>query len=308
MTKYKFFKILSILFTLVFSISAHAAGTCLVDKSDIKSDMKKIAEKLDVVYASDAKSSSVNKIYDNQQLIVDRTDPFLKQVNAVGVIKAQPNGINHATAILISPCHVLVNAHAVTNQQAKKSLDFVYISLGQNRCNLPNEFVYSDIPGRVIAIGDGSENERDINSAHDYSIIKISQTISDIDLPIIAEENMLVTDTLMMVGYPEDATSDQKSGLRYPTASFTKPTLFNKNGMFKISNNATREGSSGSGLFVLDKSADQNRQTVLTGIHVGSNRYGAIAIQTSSILAHLKSTNPQVYNQLKSSIESNTCK
>ena len=308
MTKQKFFKVLSILAILFFSISAQSAGTCLVDKSDIKTDMQKIAEKLDAVYASDATSSSVNKIYDNQQLKVDRTDPFLKQVNGVGVIKAQPNGSSHATAILISPCHVLVNAHAVTNLQAKKSLDFVYISLGQSRCNLPNEFEYLDIHGKVIAMGNRSEDETQIPDLNDYAIVKLPIDLTSIELPFISEEGIRASDSFIKIGFPENSTVLQKTGYRYPAANFVKLTAFNRDGTFGYSNNLTQQGSSGSGVFALDRNSDGSRQLVLSGIHVGLNKYGAIGLQTEAILKDLKLTNPQVYNQLKSSIESNSCK
>ena len=73
------------------------------------------------------------------------TDKLMKQVNAVGIIKPFPKSINHATAILVSPCHVLVNSHAVSDIQAKKSQASVYISLGQSTCESPNEFAYENI-------------------------------------------------------------------------------------------------------------------------------------------------------------------
>lgn len=269
--------------------------------------MQKIAEKLDAKYASDATHSSVNKIYDYQQLKVDRTDRFLKQVNAVGIIKAIPSSHAHASAILISPCHVLVNAHAVTNLQAKKSLEFVYISVGQSSCDSPNQFANQDISGKVIAMGDKSETEKGINPANDYAIVKISQSIYDVLLPFIDEDSINANDTLMSVGFPKNATRDSSTGLRYPTANFVKPTYFNEDGTFRSSNNVTEEGSSGSGLFILDKNSNGSRQLVLAGIHVGSDEYGAAGIQTFSILRNLKSNNLIVYDQIKSAIENNRC-
>ncbi len=307
MEKQKILKILTTLIILLISIGAQAACICLVDKSDIKTDMQKIAEKLDTVYATDATTLSVNKIFDNQQLKVDRTDPFLKQVNAVGVIKAQPNSVNHATAILISPCHILVNAHAVTNLKAKKSLEYVYISIGQSSCDSPKEFDYQDIDGKVIAIGDISEDETKISDSYDYAIVKLPRDIQNIEIPIISVVRIYATASLVKVGFPENSTSLQKTGLRYPTANFVKQTRFHKNGTFTYSNNTKQEGSSGSGVFVLDRTDDGIRQVVLSGIHVGLNDYGAIGLQTASILKDLKSKNPEVYNQLKSSIEKNSC-
>lgn len=306
MTKQKFFKSLFII-SISFSISAQAAGTCLADKSDIKSDMEKIADKLNIKYAPGATFLSINKIYDNQQLKVDRTDPFLKQVNAVGVIKPFPNSNNHATAILISPCHVLVNSHAISNSQAKKSATLVYISLGQNSCDSPSEFAYSNISGKVISMGDRSETEQAINPANDYAIVKISQPIYDVLLPFIDEDSINANDTLMSVGFPKNATRDSSTGLRYPTANFVKPTYFNVDGTFRSSTNVTEEGSSGSGLFILDKNSNESRQLVLAGIHVALDDYGAIGIQTFSILRNLKSNNPIVYDQIKSAIVNNRC-
>ena len=133
-----FVKILTALTILCITGSSQAAGICLTDKSDIALDMKTITEKLNVKYAdkSSNSKSDINQTYDEQQLKVDRSDKFLKQVDAVGIISDNIAGqsVGYATAVLISPCHVLVNAHGVTNKDAKKGKAPVYISLGQNSC------------------------------------------------------------------------------------------------------------------------------------------------------------------------------
>ena len=311
MAKQKIFKILSILAILFFSISSQAAGTCLSDKSDISADMKKIHEKLAVItFITPNKNITtgidIRKLYDDQQLKVDRTDKLLKQVNAVGIIKPSLNDINHATAILISPCHVLVNAHAVPNIQAKKSLASVYVSIGQSTCESPNEFAYNDMLGKVIAIGDPSDSESGRNHAHDYAIIKLSQSINDIELPIVSEEPLHGLESLISVGFPS-STVESKSGFRYPTASFSKPTIFNGVGTFRYSNTKTEDGASGSGMFFLDKNEDGTSQFVLAGIIVGSSVYGGLAIQTAQILQHLKTSNYKAYKEIEAAIKTNSC-
>ena len=107
------------------SLPALAAGSCMSDKSDIREDTKVISDKLTVKYGfspildtsskidPNYKAKDIDKIYDAQELKVDRSLPFLDQLNAVGVITDAPLGKQkgYATAVLISPCHVLVNAH-----------------------------------------------------------------------------------------------------------------------------------------------------------------------------------------------------
>lgn len=130
----------------------------------------------------------------------------MKQFNAVGIIKPFPSSIKHATAILISPCHVLINSHAVPNLQAKKSLEYVYISLGQSTCDKPNEFAYSNISGKVIAMGDNSELEEKIDNSRDYAIVKLIQSINDIELPVISEEPINADNIFISVGFPKHVT------------------------------------------------------------------------------------------------------
>ena len=126
MDKQKILKVLSILIILLISISSLAASTCLADKSDIAGDMKVIAEKLNVKYWDKnlTGKADTNQIYDNQQLKVDRSDKFLKQANAVGVITDAPIGSQkgYASAVLILPCHVLVNAHGVDSVKSSFNL------------------------------------------------------------------------------------------------------------------------------------------------------------------------------------------
>lgn len=291
-------------------VNAHAGGTCLIDKSDISEDMNKIHEKLAVITSLPSNKNFTTEIirnlYDDQQLKVDRTDKLMKQVNAVGIIRAYANGINSATAILITPCHVLVNSHAVTNRKAKKSLASVYISIGQSSCESLNEFAYNDIEGKVIAIGDLSVNEDKIHGEHDYAVVKLSQIINGIDLPIVSEEPLHGLESLISIGFPL-STVKSKSGYRYPTANFSKPTIFNENGSFRYSNNKTEDGSSGSGMFILDKNEEGTSQFVLTGIHVGLSEFGGYAIQTAQILRHLKKNNFKVYKEIENAIKTNSC-
>ena len=301
----------SVLALQVFMVNAQAAGTCLSDKSDISEDMKKIHEKLAVITSIPPNKNfttgiNIRKLYDDQQLKVDRTDKLMKQINAVGIIKPFPNSINSATAILISPCHVLVNSHAVPNIKAKKSIDSVYISIGQSSCESPNEFTNNNIPGKVIFMGDKSEIEQKIDDSRDYAIVKLSQMISNIELPLVSEEPLQGLESLISVGFPL-STVESKSGYRYPTASFSKPTIFNQDGTFQYSNDKTEDGSSGSGMFILDKNEDGTSQFVLTGINVGSNIRGGFAIQTAQILRNLKVNNFKVYKEIEAAIRNNSC-
>lgn len=111
----------------------------------------------------------------------------------------------------------------------------------------------------------------------------------------------------MSIGFPKTATRDSKTGLRYPTSNFVKPTHFTNAGTFFSSNNVTEEGSSGAGIFVLDRNSDNSPQLILAGIHIGLDIYGAVGIQTYSILKNLKLTNFKTYNLVKSAIEKNSC-
>lgn len=153
-----------VFFIEMFSISAHAAGTCLSDKSDISEVTKKINQKLAVKYGKSPVENAgkvvyvkdnVDEIYDEQELSVDRSLPFLNQLNAVGVITDSPiaNSTGYATAILISPCHILTNGHSIVKDEAQKGKEPVYISLGENSCDSDNEFLHQDMPGEVLAFG-----------------------------------------------------------------------------------------------------------------------------------------------------------
>lgn len=301
---------------LLIGTSAHAAGTCLSDKSDISEDMSKIHAKLAIkysktVYQNNAERDAVlNPIYDKQQLKVDRNDPFLKQVNAVGVITDAPIGSNksYATALLISPCHILVNAHAVIEKKARQGNAPVYISLGQSSCQSSNEFTYQDISGKVIAIGDNNEDISLIRDSKDYAVIKI-QKISDIQLPIVSMDFITINNALVTIGFPYSYTYKQKTSLRYPTANFTRKTAVGIDGTFETANQNELHGSSGSGIFVLDVGEHNEPQLILGAIIVGraEGQTGGVGLQTAAIIQHLKATNPKVYNEVKTAIQKNNC-
>ncbi len=300
----------------VISISAYADGTCSLNKSDIAEDMQKIVEKLSVKYGKAGfqnaaySTSDTNKIYDDQQLKVDRTDKFLKQVNAVGIISDGPKGARseYASAVMISPCHVLVNAHGVTNKEAKQGKAPVYISLGQNSCESPNEFAHQDMAGKVIAIGDTTDGSREIRDSKDYAIVRIKE-ISDIAAPVVSTEFITINDSLATVGFPLSSTYNQKTGLRYPTLNFTRKTAVGTDGTFETLNKEKLNGSSGAGVFILDQDENGKAQMVLGGIIVGRSKdaSGGTGLQTAAIIQHLKATNIKAYNEIKAAIQNNSC-
>lgn len=307
----------AIIFIQFIMLNARAAGTCLLDKSDIAEDMKKINQKLSVKYPTSGfqnvalSQTDLNKIYDKQLLKVDRSDKFLKQANSVGIIA---NGTadaktEYASAVLISPCHVLVNAHAVASKEAKQGKEAVYISLGQSTCDSKNEFLYQDLKGKVIAIGDASNDSQEISASKDYAIVRISE-IPDIDPALVSTEFITINDSIATIGFPFSATFNQKTGLRYPTLNFTRKTAVGMNGTFKILNNENLPGASGAGMFVLDKNENDDAQLVLGGIFIGPKKDGSggTGLQTPAILQHLKATNLAAYNELKSSIQRHSCK
>ena len=181
------------------TLTTQAAGTCLVDKSDIHEDMQKIKVKLNLKYShlykiqtEPLKSSKIEEIYDQSELRVDRADPFLnsflQQVNSVGVVSDVPvnsNEIQYGSAVLISRCHVLINAHAITNQKVRTGDSPIFISLGQNSCDSKNEFLHQDIKGKVILSGNPEQ------PSLDYAIVKIHK-ISDIEPALISTVRILI--------------------------------------------------------------------------------------------------------------------
>lgn len=305
--------ILVLLMIQAFSLSAHAAGECEMNQMDIDVDTQKIGQKLTIKYGVSPIEVSnkvgfnkydVDEIYDDQELKVDRSKPFLNQVNAVGVITDAPLGANigYASAVLISPCHILTNAHAVTQEKARKGLTSVYVSLGQNTCESKNEFIHQDMPGKVIAIGNHFINKEDGLVAEDYAIVRI-KNISDIKPVTVATNFMSFDNSLMMVGFPHKDTFTQKTGLRYPTANFIKIKKSILDGSFTTSNPLSRPGSSGSGIFALDRDENGNAKVFLTGIHQSGGR----ALQTAEIVSRLQKNNPNVLDEVTLAIENGTC-
>ena len=152
----------------LIATSAYADGTCLLNRSDIADDMEKINEKLAVKYPnsgfqnSSHEANDINQIYDEQQLKVDRSDKLLKQVDAVGIVTGLPlaSATESGSAVMISPCHVLISAHSVDSDNARYGKSPVYISVGQNTCDLQNEFLHQDVEGQVITMGDYSIKNR----------------------------------------------------------------------------------------------------------------------------------------------------
>ncbi len=297
-----------------FSLSAQASGECLTSKMDISEDMQKIAQKLAVKYGKSPTEGfqkvgfnkyEVDEIYDEQELKVDRSQPFLDQVNTVGVITDAPLGANigYASAVLISPCHILTNAHAITQKKARKGLTSVYVSLGQNTCESKKAFLHQDMPGKVIAIGNFMANEDDIPVSEDYAIVRI-KNISDIKPVTVATEYMSLDDSLMMVGFPHRATFTQKTGLRYPTANFLKIKKSNIDGSFTTSNIKLRPGGSGSGIFALDRDENGKAKVFLIGIHQSE---GGRAIQTAEIVRRLQKNNPKALDEVTRAIDNGTC-
>lgn len=293
----------------LFSISVKAAGMCLSDKSDISEDTKKISQKLTVKYGISPivndnqmvhTKDYVEEIYDEQELKVDRSLPFLNQLNAVGVISDAPMDQieEYGTAILISPCHVLTNAHAIKKEEARKGKVPVYVSLGQNSCEDNNEFLHQDMIGTVIAIGN------DNYVAEDYAIVRISNVL-DIKPVIVSIEYLSSADTLMMVGFPLKSTYSQKTGFKYPTANFVRVNSIGLDGTFKLTNRTQRFGGSGSGLFVLDKDEEGRAKVILAGIHQSS---GGIGVQTAGIVRRLIGKNPSALEEVKKALIKGVCK
>lgn len=276
--------------------------------------MQKVVQKLTIKYGTSPTDGSekvgfnkyeVDEMYDDQDLKVDRSQPFLDQVNAVGVITDAPLGANigYASAVLISPCHILTNAHAITQKKARKGLTSVYVSLGQNTCESKKAFLHQDMPGKVIAIGNFMVNEEDIPVSEDYAIVRI-KNISDIKPVTVATEYMSLDDSLMMVGFPHRATFTQKTGLRYPTANFLKIKRSNIDGSFTTSNTKLRPGGSGSGIFALDRDENGKAKVFLTSIHQSE---GGRAIQTAEIVRRLQKNNPKALDEVTRAIDNGTC-
>ena len=296
------------------SLSAQAAGTCLSNKMDIREDMQKIAQKLAVKYGKSPTEGfekvafvkgNVDEIYDEQELKVDRSQPFLNQVNAVGVITDAPIGKNteYATTVLISPCHVLTNAHAITKDDAQKGKAPVYVSLGQNTCESKNEFAHQDMPGKVIAIGNFKVSKDETEVAEDYAIVRI-KNISDIKPVVVATDYISRAEALMIVGFPHRSTYTQKTGLRYPTANFLRMKEVGTDGTFETTNTLSRRGGSGSGLFVLGADEQGKAKVFLAGIH---DSEGGRGIQSAEIVKRLTAKNPKALDEIINAIDKGTC-
>ena len=314
-------RVLIAIFMFLSTMVAQAAGTCLADKTDIAADMQKITQKLNLKYGN-PKLQQVNEqktdlhehlpadFYNDENLKVDRSNKMLVTLNAVGVITDAPmDSLNgYGSAVLISPCHVLVNAHGVINKNAKLGKENVYISLGQNSCDSKNEFLHQDMPGKVIAIGDSNEDSTKVRGSVDYAIVRIKQ-VSDIQPTPVSTDFIKRSDSLAMVGFPFSTTYSQKTGLRYPTLNFTRKTGAAPDGTFKMLNNANLPGASGAGVFLLDKDENENAQLVLSGIFLGAltDGSGEVGLHTTAIIQHLQATNLKAYNELLSAIENNTC-
>ena len=314
-------RVLIAIFMFLSTMVAQAAGTCLADKTDIAADMQKITQRLNLKYGN-PKLQQINgqktdlhehlpaDFYNDEQLKVDRSYKMLTTLNAVGVITDAPMDSfeGYGSAVLISPCHVLVNAHAVTRKDAKLGKENVYISLGQNNCNSKNEFLHQDMPGKVIAIGDSNEDSTKVRASKDWAIIRINQ-VSDIKAAAVSTDFINMKDSLATVGFPFSTTYIQKSGLRYPTLNFTRKTSAEPDGTVKILNKADLPGASGAGMFMLDKDENENAQLVLSGIFLGAltDGSGEVGLHTTAIIQHLQATNLKAYNELLSAIENNTC-
>ena len=314
-------RVLIAIFMFLSTMVAQAAGTCLADKTDIAADMQKITQKLNLKYGNlklqqvnglktDLNEDLPDDFYNDEQLKVDRSYKMLTTLNAVGVITDAPMDSfeGYGSAVLISPCHVLVNAHAVTRKDAKLGKENVYISLGQNNCNSKNEFLHQDMPGKVIAIGDSNEDSTKVRASKDWAIIRINQ-VSDIKAAEVSTDFINMKDSLATVGFPFSTTYIQKSGLRYPTLNFTRKTSAEPDGTVKILNKADLPGASGAGIFLLDKDEKDNPQLVLSGIFVGAriDSSGGIGLQTVAIILHMQAINPKAYNELFSAANNNTC-
>lgn len=301
-------------FIQIFSLPAQAVGTCLSDKSDISEDTKKINQKLAVKYGKSPIENvgkvafvkdNVDEIYDEQEFKVDRSLIFLNQLNAIGVITDAPmaSWAFYATAVLISPCHILTNAHAIQNEEARKGKVPVYVSLGQNSCEDGNEFSRPDMPGKVVAVGNFKFLKDNNPAAEDYAIIKINN-ISDIKPVVVSTDYITATVPLMMVGFPYHSTYTKKTGLRYPTTNFTRMKKFSIDGTFTTLNVLMRKGGSGSGLFVMGEDEQGNAKVFLAAIHESD---GGVAIQTAEIVKRLAVSNPKVLAELTKAIEDGVC-
>ena len=304
----------------LFSLTAYAVGECSTNQMDIHNETDKIGKKLLKKYGINPIESSEkagfnkyldekDKIDDEQEYKVDRSRAFLDQFNAVGIVTDAPLGknIGYGTGVLISPCHVLTNAHAALNEESRKGITPIYVSLGQSSCESKNAFLHQDMPGKVIAIGNFmvmDNEEKYIRTGEDYAIIKIFKNIPNIKIPTVATEYMSLDDELMIVGFTHKYTYVQKTGLRYPTVTFTKINRTSVDGTFTHKDKASRPGGSGSGIFALDRDENSKAKVFLTGIHQGEDGRG---IQTAEIVSRLTSDHPKVADEIIKAIQNNTC-
>ena len=164
------------------------------------------------------------------------------------------------------------------------------------------------MPGIVIAIGDDSEDPSQISESKDYAIVRIQQ-LADIEDPVVSTEFITINDSLATVGFPYSTTYSQKTGLRYPTLNFTRETAVGMDETFTTLQKEKLPGSSGAGMFILDKNEQGNAQMILGDIFVGNRKdgTGGTGLQTAAIIQHLKATNLQAYNEVKAATQNNSC-
>ncbi len=121
----------------------------------------------------------------DNRVVVDRTNPSYAETNAIGVV-TKPNSSGYGTGFLISPCHVLTNAHVVAMDRRKSSVGSkVKFSVGQDPSG-EKQFTEFLVDGTVVAQGiiDHKEalkskeykpKKSDTNT--DWAVIKLSKPI-----------------------------------------------------------------------------------------------------------------------------------
>ncbi|MES3038346.1 MAG: hypothetical protein V4736_10610 [Bdellovibrionota bacterium] len=307
-----------VILAFAFGSTAKADANCGLQNPSVLKDTETFADMLVSHYSDKAPklqnvsftSKSAAPALDNKYLKIDRSLNYLNQLDSVGIMTSSPfqnAPISSASAILVSPCHVLSVRHGMPQVGSK-----MFFSVGQNSCDSKDQFKNMNAEATLVMKG-FSRTERGLapNSikddqlqSDDLSVFKI-KPIHNVKPAKISTYNLMSGELAMTVGFPDEAIlANPTSPYRNSYGVFAKTIGLTPFGTHQLSNTKDAPGLSGAGVFVMDEDDSGKPAPLLTGMNYG----GGEMISMDKILSRIKERDQQLHREILEAQSTGICK
>lgn len=168
------------------------------------------SKKNDLVALSAAAQEIQDSASQDLRQVVDRASSEYKQLNPIGIISVNGKTFD-GTGFLVSPCHVLTNAHVVFEDPKKARNGTTLFFFAGQTGSAQKPFSQTDVQGTVIDHGNIDGTFNTTNS--DWVVVKLSKSIGN-DIGYISINQMdsakMAQRQVVTAGFPVDRTNNGK--------------------------------------------------------------------------------------------------